>query len=193
MTEKMTGGTLVVQVILGSVRTGRLCPDIAAWVAAIGRAATGLNYELVDLADWPLPMGDEPAIPAHGGYTQEHTQAWSRKIAAADAFVFVTPQYNWGYPAALKNAIDHLYVEWRGKPVAIVSYGGHGGGKCAAQLRQVTEGLKMRTVAEMPGITLTHEMIQGGPVDPEKDFRPHVGAIRQALAELATMLKSTET
>jgi NAD(P)H-dependent FMN reductase len=158
-------------------------------VIEIGRASTGLSYDLVDLADWPLPMDDEAGIPALGGYDQEHTRAWSRKIAGADAFVFVTPQYNRGYPAALKNAIDHLYAEWIGKPVAIVSYGGHGGDKCAAQLRQVTEGLKMRTVATMPGIKLSREMIEGGPVEPAKDFQSHVTEIRQALAELVAMVE----
>lgn len=189
MSGEITAGPPKVQVILGSVRSGRLCPRLAAWVIEIGRASTGLNYEMVDLADWPLPMDDEPGIPALGGYAQEHTRAWSRKIAAADAFVFVTPQYNWGYPAVLKNAIDHLYAEWAGKPVVLVSYGGHGGGKAAAQLRQVTEGLKMRPVATMPSITLSHEMIKGGPVDPERDFQSQVGAVRQALAELAVLLE----
>jgi len=189
MSEKIATVVPTVQVILGSVRSGRLCPRIAAWVIDIGRASTGLNYDLVDLTDWPLPMDDESGIPALGGYGQEHTRAWSRKIAGADAFVFVTPQYNWGYPAVLKNAIDHLYAEWVGKPVAIVSYGGHGGGKCAAQLRQVTEGLKMRLAATTPGITLSDDMIKGGPVDPERDFQSHVEAIRQALAELAVMLE----
>jgi NAD(P)H-dependent FMN reductase len=190
MAEGIRTGAPTVQVILGSIRAGRLCPRLAAWVIEIGRASTGLNYELVDLADWPLPMDDEPGIPARGGYAQEHTRAWSRKIANADAFVFVTPQYNWGYPAVLKNAIDHLYAEWRGKPVAIVSYGGHGGGKCATQLRQVTEGLKMRPVATMPGIPLTHEMIKGGPVEPEKDFQSCVETVRQALVELVIILES---
>ena len=190
MAEKITAGAPTVQVILGSVRAGRLCPRIAAWVIEIGRATTGLNYELVDLADWDLPMGDEPGIPVFGQYAQEHTRAWSLHVARADAFIFVTPQYNWGYPAVLKNAIDHLYQEWSGKPVAIISYGGHGGGKCAAQLRQVTEGLNMRPAATMPGITLTHDMIKGGVVEPVKDFRSHVEAVRQALAELAVMLEA---
>jgi NAD(P)H-dependent FMN reductase len=191
MSDKIAVGVPTVQVIMGSVRVGRLCPKLAAWVIDIGRRSTGLTYELVDLADWPLPMDDEPGIPARGGYAQAHTQAWSRKIAGADAFVFVTPQYNWGYPAGLKNAIDHLYGEWTGKPVAIVSYGGHGGGKCAAQLRQVTEGLKMRPVATMPGITLTHDMIKGDPVEPETDFRDQAEAVRQALAELVAELEAT--
>ena len=173
-----------VYIILGSTRAGRLCPKIAQWVMRIGTASTALDYELVDLGDWALPTDDEPVIPALGKYSQPHTQAWSRKIAAAAGFVFVTPQYNWGYPAPLKNAIDHLHDEWAGKPLAIVSYGGHGGTKCAAQLRQVAEGLDMKPVATMPGVVISHEMMRGGPMDPEKDFRAHVESVRQALIEL---------
>src|ERR1700722_7931287 len=145
-------------VIAGSMRPRRIALQIAEWVAEIGRETTKGAFELIDLRDWPLPMDDEPGIPAGGSYEHEHTRAWSRKIAAAPAFVFVTPQYNWGYPAALKNALDHLYTEWAGKPAMIVSYGGHGGEKCAAQLRQVAEGLKLRPVPTMPAITLTRDM-----------------------------------
>jgi len=126
-----------VLLIMGSARAGRICPIITEWVAGIGRTCTDSSYEPVDLLQWSLPMNDEPGIPAAGSYVQAHTQAWSRKVADADAVVFITPQYNWGYPAALKNAIDHLYREWNAKPAAIVTYGGHGGGKCAEQLRQV--------------------------------------------------------
>jgi NAD(P)H-dependent FMN reductase len=176
---------------MGSTRAGRLCPKIAAWVISVAQA--DVNYELIDLADWHLPMTDEPHIPALGGYTQAHTRAWSEKIAGADAILFVTPQYNWGYPAPLKNALDHLYREWTGKPAVIVSYGSHGGGKCAAQLRQVTEGLKMRPVATMPGITLSDDMIADGRVDPEKDFQAHAGAIRQAVGELMAQLETMNT
>jgi NAD(P)H-dependent FMN reductase len=174
---------------MGSVRAGRRCPLIASWVVAIAKASSKLKYELVDLADWPLPMGDEPDIPARGNYTRRHTRAWSRKIAAAGAFVFVTPQYNWGYPAALKNAIDHLHKEWSGKPVVIVTYGGHGGGKCAAQLRQVTEGLDMRPVPTMPAIRLARETIEGGPLNPARDFKAEEAElIRQAIRELSAEL-----
>jgi NAD(P)H-dependent FMN reductase len=177
-----------VLVVLGSMRAGRLCPTIASWVVSVAEASTDLTYDLVDLTDWPLPMDDEPGIPALGGYTQAHTRAWSAKVASADAVMFVTPQYNWGYPAALKNAIDHLYKEWTGKPVVIVTYGGHGGTKCAAQLRQVTEGLKMRPVSIMPAITLTDDMMLSGKVDPEQDFQAYADTIRQAAAELAALL-----
>ena len=179
--------------IMGSTRASRLCPTIARWVAGIAEASAGLGCELVDLTDWPLPMDDEPGIPALGAYLQPHTRAWSAKIAGADAFVFVTPQYNWGYPAPLKNAIDHLHAEWRGKPLVIVSYGGHGGGKCAAQLRQVAEGLKMRVVPAMPGITLPESVIRGAPIDPEADLGGQATPIPQAFAELAAALAETGT
>jgi NAD(P)H-dependent FMN reductase len=183
-----------VLVVMGSMRAGRRCPQMASWVLGIAEASSNLKYELLDLADWPLPMDDEPGIPATGGdYAHEHTRAWSGKVAGANAFVFVTPQYNWGYPAPLKNAIDHLYREWQGKPVVIVTYGGHGGDKCAAQLRQVVEAVKMRPIATMPGIRLTRAMIEGGPVDPAKDFEAEAELIRQAIRELSAELERTAT
>jgi NAD(P)H-dependent FMN reductase len=175
-----------VLLIMGSVRTSRICPRVTEWVAGIGRSCNDFNYEIIDLTDWPLPMDDEPGIPAMGSYLHPHTRAWSEKVASAEAVVFVTPQYNWGYPAVLKNALDHLYKEWRDKPAAIVSYGGHGGGKCSGQLRQVAEALKMRLVPTSPGITLSDDVIRhGASIDPDQDFVAHVEAIQQAFNELA--------
>lgn len=135
-------------------------------------------------------MDDEAAIPAMGRYESPHSRAWSEKVAAADGIVFVTPQYNWGYPAALKNAIDHLYREWAGKPSLIVTYGGHGGGKCAAQLRQVLDGLDMRTVATMPGLVLPRERIEAndGTIDPEALFAGQADDVRRGLGELVEAL-----
>jgi NAD(P)H-dependent FMN reductase len=183
----------MVLIIMGSVRAGRRCPKIAEWVKSVAETSSELSYELVDLLDWPLPMDDEASIPAQGGYEQSHTLAWGRKVAAAAGFIFVTPQYNWGYPAALKNAIDHLYKEWEGKPVVIVSYGGHGGGKCAVQLRQVVEGMHMKPVATMPGITLTREMIGGGSVNPAADFKDAEQTVRTAMQELVVALAESAT
>ena len=179
-------------VIMGSVRATRRCPEIAGWVLSIARETCSCALELVDLKDWPLPADDEPNIPAKGPYTQDHTRAWSRKIAAAAGFIVVTPQYNWGYPAPLKNAIDHVYAEWAGKPIAIMTYGGHGGGKCAAQLRQVAEALDMRAVATMPGFTLSRAMIGGGPIDPATDFAASADAVRSAIAELAGLIATPD-
>ncbi len=139
-------------------------------MADVGREATGLDFAQLDLKEWPLPMDDEPDVPAHGKpYKQAHTRAWSDKVAGSDAFIIVTPQYNWGYPASLKNAIDHLYKEWNDKPLMIVSYGGQGGTKAALQLRLVAESLKMRVVAVEPALTLPKETIGGGtPLDPKR-------------------------
>jgi NAD(P)H-dependent FMN reductase len=175
-------------VIAGSLRPRRIAHTIAAWVAEIGRETMGGAFEVIDLKDWPLPMDDEPGIPAAGGeHDIEHTRAWSRKIAGAGALVFVTPQYNWGYPAALKNALDHLYREWAGKPAMIVTYGGHGGGKCAEQLRQVCEGLHMTPIATKPALRLPREHIEAnaGEIDPAAQFADHLGELRQAFSELA--------
>ncbi|TVY34495.1 NAD(P)H-dependent FMN reductase [Lachnellula subtilissima] len=102
-------------------------------------------------------MFNESAIPAQtkdpSAYTQPHTRAWSAEISKHQAFIFVLPQYNWGYPAVLKNALDYLFHEWSGKPAMVVSYGGHGGGKAAEQLKQVLQALKMRVVENMPALT----------------------------------------
>jgi NAD(P)H-dependent FMN reductase len=176
-------------VIAGSVRPTRIAVQVAEWVAGIGREGGG-TFEVVDLRDWPLPMDDEPDMPQRGVYAQPHTRAWSAKIAAAPAFVFVTPQYNWGYPAALKNAIDHLYREWANKPAAIVSYGGHGGGKCGAQLLEVLNGLKLRMVATRPELPLPRALIEAntGKIDAADVFAAQVGPVRQALGELAAAL-----
>lgn len=188
--EPATGRQPTVLLIMGSTRASRICPKITEWVAAIGRSCNDFVYEVIDLADWPLPMDDEPGIPAMGGYVQPHTRAWSDKVASADAVIFVTPQYNWGYPAPLKNALDHLYKEWRGKPAAIISYGGHGGGKCAEQLRQVMGALKMALVPTAPGIVLSEDVIRrGASFQPDVDFATHRESIQQAFKELAAQME----
>ena len=182
-----------VLLVMGSTRAGRNCPRITQWVAQIGRDCTGLAYEVVDLAEWPLPMDDEPAVPAIGPYVQAHTRAWSDKVKGADAVIFITPQFNWGYPAVLKNAIDHLYAEWRDKPAAIVTYGGHGGTRCARQLRQVAVSVKMRVVVTAPAIKLSEEVIrQGAAFDPDRDFQLHRASVRRALGELSALVARRE-
>lgn len=176
-----------VLVIAGSTRSTRRSPLIAQWVADLGREASGLSFRVVDLLDLGLALDDEPGIPAKDGYTRASTTAWSEQVSAAAAVVFVTPQYNWGYPAALKNAIDHLYREWRDKPAVIISYGGHGGGKCATQLREVLTGLKMRLTTVMPALPLSRERIEAndGRVDPAEDFSAQREDVLRAIAEMA--------
>ena len=175
------------------MRATRIGKQIAAWVAEVGRAQDAAEFEIIDLKDWPLPMDGETGIPAMGNYKSKETHAWSKKIGQADAFVFVTPQYNWGYPAPLKNALDHLYREWNGKPAMIVTYGGHGGRLCAAQLRQVLEGgLKMKPLPTMPELTLSRERIEAdtGDINAAQELAEYEPSLRAAFAELADALSA---
>ena len=183
-----------VLVIAGSVRGPRRSPAIARWIAQLGAARSDSRFEVVDLAALGLGLDDEPGLPAKGGYLQESTRRWSARVAACPGVVFVTPQYNWGYPAALKNAIDHLHAEWRGKPGLLVSYGGHGGGKAAAQLREVLTGLHMRLAEAAPGLVLARARIEAddGTVDPPREFAEQQPAVEAALDAFLTLLAAPE-
>ncbi len=173
---------------MGSVRAGRRSPQIAEWVLSLADGSGKLACEIVDLKEWHLPFSDEPGIPAKGPCTHDHTRAWSAKVDGADGFVLVSQQHNWGYLAALKNALDHLYAEWSEKPLVIVTYSGHGGDKCAEQLRQVAEGLKMRPVDTMPAITVAREVIENDTPQSLEDLKPFEASVQRALAEMNASL-----
>ncbi|KAH7409170.1 putative NADPH-dependent FMN reductase [Cadophora sp. MPI-SDFR-AT-0126] len=155
-------------IILGSTRSPRVCPQIGDFITKklTPLIPSNIQLSLIDLSTNSLPLFDEPDIPAKitssSGYTHAHTQAWSHIISSHSAFIFITPQYNWGYPASLKNALDYLYNEWKGKPAMIVSYGGHGGNQAAGQLRIVLEGgFKMRVVEKMPPLVFPSKDVTG--------------------------------
>ncbi|AEO66244.1 uncharacterized protein THITE_2143847 [Thermothielavioides terrestris NRRL 8126] len=161
-----------VGIIIGSRRVVRVGPQIASFVHDIIKNAEEkaasprrtVTFDVVDLKAVDLPFFDEPGIPQRiqsaDGYAHEHTRAWSRRVAALDAFVFVTPQRNWSFPAELKNALDFLFHEWAGKPAMIVSYGGHGGHQCAEQLRAVLRAMRVRVTEKSVGFAF-----------PDPDFR----------------------
>jgi NAD(P)H-dependent FMN reductase len=147
-------------VILASTRPGRAGEPIADWFVALAAEHGAFEVELVDLADVALPFLDEPNHPRLRRYEHDHTKAWSARIDAADAFVFVTPEYNYGYPATLKNAIDFLHFEWQHKPVGFVSYGGVAAGtRAVQQLKQVVTTLKMLPLFEAVSIPFHAQFI----------------------------------
>lgn len=115
-------------IVVGSVRPGRIGMPIAQWVKSRVEELTDFEIDFVDLAELDLPFMDEPNHPVLQQYTKPHTIAWSERVAAADAFIFVTPEYNHSFSPALKNAIDFLNKEWWRKPYGVVSYGGLSGG-----------------------------------------------------------------
>lgn len=137
------------QIIICSTRPGRIGPSVAKWFFDFAKRHPRFESELVDLKDYNLPLYDEPAHPRLQEYTNEHTKRWSRTVAAADAYVFVTPEYNYCPPPAFVNALNYVYVEWNYKPCGFVSYGGVSGGMRAVQMeKQLVTTLKMMPMVE---------------------------------------------
>ena len=137
---------LHVQVIIGSTRQNRFGEKPAQWIFHELQKHKEISAELLDLRNYPLPFFDEPMSPAasEGKYTHEIARKWADKIGEGDAYIIVTPEYNHGYSAVLKNAMDYVYKEWNKKPVAFVSYGGISGGiRAVEQLRQVAIELQL--------------------------------------------------
>ena len=144
---------LHLQVLVASTREARLGPHVAGWFFEQARAHAKFEVELVDLADVDLPLLDEPKHPRFADYQHEHTKRWSGIVSRADAFVFVTPEYDYGAPAALVNALQFLSREWAYKPVGFCSYGGVSGGTRGVQMtKQVVTSLKMMPMAEAVAI-----------------------------------------
>jgi NAD(P)H-dependent FMN reductase len=143
----------VLQIIAASTRPGRRGISVARWVQRLAEEHGGFEVELVDLAEVGLPVFDEPNHPRLQQYAHQHTKDWSATVSRADAFVFVTPEYNHSFPAGLKNALDFLSREWADKPAGLVSYGGVSAGlRAATALKPVLAALRMIPVVEAVSI-----------------------------------------
>jgi NAD(P)H-dependent FMN reductase len=157
---------LKIAIILGSTRPGRNGKAVADWVFDKAQARIGADYDLIDLADHPLPHMDEPMSPMLGQYAGEHTKAWAATIAPYDGFVFVTPEYNHSTSGVLKNAIDYLYAEWNNKAAAFVSYGSVGGARAVEHLRAVCSELQIAHVRQQLAFSIFTDF------ENFSDFRP---------------------
>ena len=150
----------VLQVVIASTRPGRVGLPVATWFAERARAHGGFTVEVVDLGEVNLPMFDEPKHPKLGQYEHQHSRDWSATVSRGDAFVFVVPEYNYGFNAAIKNAIDYLHMEWQHKAIGFVSYGGVAAGTRAVQmLKQVVTTLKMVPVFDGVNIPFVAQFI----------------------------------
>ena len=147
-----------VAIITGSTRPGRHSDVVARWVHEKASQRPDESFELVDIADYHLPLFDEAMPPALGNYTRPHTKKWAEKINSFDGFVFVTPEYNHSIPAALKNAIDFLHREWHNKAAGFVSYGGSAsGGRAVEHLRVVLAEVMVATVRSQVMLSMIHD------------------------------------
>lgn len=150
-------------IVVASVREGRIGKAVADWFVDYARAHDAFNVTVADLKEIDLPLMTEPNYPSMKMYMQEKTRIWSAMVDAADAFVFVTPEYNYAPPASLINAIDYLSLEWAFKPVGLLSYGFAFGGLGAAQaLKPLIASMRMMPLMESVNIQMVTSHI-----DPE--------------------------
>jgi NAD(P)H-dependent FMN reductase len=189
--SEQEGNSMKVGIIISSTRPNRIGEQVARWVLEAVSQTRGLDFKLVDLLAFNLPIFNEPGIPSRDPYVYDYTKKWSTEISSYQAFIIVTPEYNAGYPSSLKNALDYLYKEWNEKPVVIVSYGYHGGSRCAAQLKQILEnGLKMKVINTMPALTLNQNSFGEDKKlkNPDQDFAVNLPAIKSSIDELKQVL-----
>ena len=168
--------TIKIQVIIGSTRQGRFSEKPAQWIFEEAKKLEDVEVELLDLRDYEMPFFDSPMPPsmAKGQYSNEIVKKWAEKVNDGDAFIIVSPEYNHGYSAVLKNALDVIYPEWHRKPVGFVSYGSAMGARSVEQLRQVAVELQMapiRHAIHIPVDIFMAAMMGKGPTGPEM-FEP---------------------
>ena len=176
-------------IIIGSTRPGRHGDRVASWVRDLAAEHAGgtAEFELVDLKDYALPLLDEPVPAAMAPGRQPHTRRWAERIGPLDAFIVVTPEYNTAPPAALTNAIDYLYEEWGGKPVAYVGYGIFGAVMAVQKLRAQAGPLRMADIGPQVALSLREDFVAF------TDFRPqdlHVAQVQELVDELLAWAKA---
>lgn len=169
-------------IICGSTRPGRIGGDIAQWVYASLKDHSAADVELIDIADFNLPVLDEADFAATGNYAHDHTKAWSAAVAHLDGFIFVTPEYNHSTSGALKNALDYLYNEFCHKAAGFVSYGYTDGLRAVEHLRLILANFNVATVRSQVGVSLGADVTDG-------TFTPrdhHQGGLEKVLNEVVT-------
>ncbi len=183
---------LNLHIIICSTRPGRVGPHVAKWFHGIAMQHNKFQVSLVDLADFNLPVYDEPEHPIHQRYQHEHTKKWAASVNAADAYVFVTPEYNFGPPPSLLNALNYVYREWNYKPAGIVSYGGISGGLRSALIEKLT----LTTLKMMPMVEAVSVQNVSTLIDENKNFLPgdhHINSGTSLLNELHKWAQALKT
>lgn len=174
--------TTRIGIICGSTRPGRIGGDVAQWVFKTLQNHPSAQVELIDIADFNLPVLDEPDFAASGNYAHDHTKAWSAAVANLDGFIFVTPEYNHSTSGALKNALDFLYNEFTHKAAGFVSYGYTDGLRAVEHLRLILANFHVATVRSQVGLSLINDTTDGA-------FTPrahHENALTKTLDEVVT-------
>lgn len=171
------------RIVIGSTRPSRKGIVLADWITKLATEHGQFNVKVLDLKAINLPFMDEPHHPRLKQYEHEHTKQWSSEIEGADAFIFVSPEYNHGFAAPLKNAIDYLFFEWQYKPVGCVTYGGISGGIRAMQMiKPVATALNMMPLVEAVNVPYFTKLI-----NKENQFEATEDHIKTANAMFASL------
>jgi NAD(P)H-dependent FMN reductase len=181
-----------IKIITSTTREGRKGIAVENWITELAKQTDKYNIELLDLAKINLPFMDEPNHPRLKQYQHDHTKKWSETIDAADAFIIVLAEYNYGFPAPIKNAIDYLYNEWMHKPVAFVSYGGVSGGLRSTQmLKQVVTATHMMPIVEQVNIPFFAKLInENGTFVPDEKITKSAHGMLKELERWSNALKA---
>ena len=173
---------LKIQIIIGSTREKRKSETVAKWIFGLAKERKDAEFELVDLRDYPLPFFQEPTSPRMVNDDIPVAKKWREKVTQADGYIIVSPEYNHGYPAVLKNALDYTYTPWNNKPVGFVSYGSLGGGRVVEQLKEVAVELQMAPIAQAIHLMKVHTIFdENGKMTDDSYDKPVVSFLDQLL------------
>ncbi|MEP7149005.1 MAG: NAD(P)H-dependent oxidoreductase [Acidobacteriota bacterium] len=180
-------------IIIGSTRPGRKGEAVGRWTFEVASKRSDAEFELVDLAAQNLPLLDEPVPPSMGQYTHEHTKRWAAKIDSFDAFIFVTPEYNHGTSAALKNALDFLFKEWNNKAAGFVGYGSAYGARAVESLRLVMGELMIADVRAQVMLSLFTDFEKHTTFKPDERHEKTLNTVIDQVIAWGTALKAVRT
>ena len=179
-----------IAIITGTVRPNRVSPAVAEWVKSIAAEREGVEFEIVDIADYNLPLYDEPMPAAYGQYANEHTKTWAAKIAEFDGYIFVTAEYNHAAAAPLLNAMAFPYNEWNNKAAGFVGYGSLGGARAVENLRLVAGELQLADVRTAAHLSLFDDFENFSVVAPREMQVEAVNGMLDQLLSWAGALKA---
>ena len=183
---QQTGGNdmLKIGIVLGSTREGRVSPQVGEWVKEIADKRGDAEYQIIDIADFKLPLLGEAGVDASGA------AAWSTQINGCDGFVFIVQEYNHSITGALKNALDYLRVEWNNKAAGIVSYGSVGGARATEHLRGILSELSVAHVRVHPALSLFTDFENGSVFKPKDVQADSVNQMLDQVIPWTTALKT---
>jgi NAD(P)H-dependent FMN reductase len=184
---------LNIGIIVGSTRPGRKAGAVADWVHSLVKARKDATFEVIDIDEYKLPLLDEPMPPLMRQYSKTHTKQWAAKIDSLDGFIFVTPEYNHGTSAALKNAIDFLFHEWNNKAAGFVGYGSAGGTRAVENLRLVMGEIKVADVRAQVMLSIFTDFENYTTFKPQESHDKTVHAMADEVIAWSGALKTLRT